>query len=312
LVNVYSRTNTGSGFHQTGRSDTRYIGCIARYNNEYGFRATFDTTYTGCFAGFNGVAGWYGASSSVRFAACKAYNNGIAKAWVSGTQYFVGELVIHVGILYFVKITNSSVTAPASDGTNYAAFTVEDLTGFGSGYHWTFGSTLSWSACEAQQNAGSGWHLKNTNGAVIQGFVGGTNMIDAGAVVAATNPNNYSALVLEGATATIADIGYAGFGGTAFALRIKDGTGASDRNTIRMTGDESEDAALAADSVALAGTNNLFLLNDVQENPMVLKAGAPADGDFSRTPPNGTLALDTTNNRLYVRDGGTWRYAALT
>ncbi|HJS83598.1 MAG TPA: hypothetical protein VJ742_12265 [Nitrososphaera sp.] len=43
------------------------------------------------------------------------------------------------------------------------------------------------------------------------------------------------------------------------------------------------------------------------------KAGAITDSDFSPfTPVNGDMGLDTTNNRLYVRSGGTWRYAALT
>lgn len=49
---------------------------------------------------------------------------------------------------------------------------------------------------------------------------------------------------------------------------------------------------------------------------VLVKAGAPADSDFTAlglpTPPNGTLALDSTNSRLYVRVGGTWKYAALT
>jgi len=43
-----------------------------------------------------------------------------------------------------------------------------------------------------------------------------------------------------------------------------------------------------------------------------VKAGVPADSDFPSTPPDGTLALNTSNNRLYCRSGGTWRYAALT
>lgn len=40
-------------------------------------------------------------------------------------------------------------------------------------------------------------------------------------------------------------------------------------------------------------------------------AGAPTDAAYPGTPVNGSLALDTTNHRLYVRDG-TWKYTALT
>lgn len=38
-----------------------------------------------------------------------------------------------------------------------------------------------------------------------------------------------------------------------------------------------------------------------------VKAGAIADGDFSGTPPDGTVGIDTTNSRVYVRVGGVWK-----
>lgn len=44
----------------------------------------------------------------------------------------------------------------------------------------------------------------------------------------------------------------------------------------------------------------------------LFKAGAPADSDFTDAPPDGTLVLDTSNHRLYIRDGGAWKYASLT
>lgn len=37
------------------------------------------------------------------------------------------------------------------------------------------------------------------------------------------------------------------------------------------------------------------------------KAGAVADGDFLHTPPDGTIAVDTTNSKIYARIGGTWK-----
>jgi len=41
------------------------------------------------------------------------------------------------------------------------------------------------------------------------------------------------------------------------------------------------------------------------------KAGVAVDGDVN-TPTDGMLRYDSTNNRLYIRIGGTWRYATLT
>lgn len=38
-----------------------------------------------------------------------------------------------------------------------------------------------------------------------------------------------------------------------------------------------------------------------------VKAGVPADADYVFPPPDGTLQIDSTNNRLYVRIGGVWR-----
>jgi hypothetical protein len=43
-----------------------------------------------------------------------------------------------------------------------------------------------------------------------------------------------------------------------------------------------------------------------------VKAGIPADADYLNAPPNGTRVIDSTNNRLYVRVGGVWKYTALT
>ena len=41
------------------------------------------------------------------------------------------------------------------------------------------------------------------------------------------------------------------------------------------------------------------------------KAGAPSDADTTLDA-DGTIVLDTTNHRLYVRSGAAWKYAALT
>lgn len=42
----------------------------------------------------------------------------------------------------------------------------------------------------------------------------------------------------------------------------------------------------------------------------VTKAGIPNDADYGAV--DGLMVLDSTNHRLYIRDGGVWKYAALT
>jgi hypothetical protein len=43
-----------------------------------------------------------------------------------------------------------------------------------------------------------------------------------------------------------------------------------------------------------------------------VKAGIPADSDFTAAPPNGTIVVDSTDGRAYFRYGGAWHYATLT
>ena len=42
------------------------------------------------------------------------------------------------------------------------------------------------------------------------------------------------------------------------------------------------------------------------------KAGAITDADFVTIPPDGTIAIDTVNSRLYVRIAGTWKSVGLS
>ncbi len=37
------------------------------------------------------------------------------------------------------------------------------------------------------------------------------------------------------------------------------------------------------------------------------KAGTPTDGDFATTPPDGTIVVDSTASKIWVRVGGTWK-----
>jgi hypothetical protein len=41
------------------------------------------------------------------------------------------------------------------------------------------------------------------------------------------------------------------------------------------------------------------------------KEGAPSDDDYVQPPADGTIVVDVTNDRIYVRTGGSWMYASL-
>ena len=69
---------------------------------------------------------------------------------------------------------------------------------------------------------------------------------------------------------------------------------------------------VGAEGAVLRSTGTL----PVWSHPRVpTKAGAPSDADViggAGEAADGMLVLDTANERLYVRVGGTWRWAALT
>jgi len=54
------------------------------------------------------------------------------------------------------------------------------------------------------------------------------------------------------------------------------------------------------------------VVDGVPHSSMFTKAGVPVDADFPGGARDGMHALDSTNHRMYVRSGGTWRYAPLT
>ena len=72
---------------------------------------------------------------------------------------------------------------------------------------------------------------------------------------------------------------------------------------------------MGGDTVLYRGAAN-FLQTDDQFYAgdgvrMKTKAGIPTDADTT-VDADGVVILDTTNHRLYIRDGGAWKYAALT
>lgn len=75
-------------------------------------------------------------------------------------------------------------------------------------------------------------------------------------------------------------------------------------------GTNAIDTTLRRSSANVLKTDDRFEATD--SVTIKAKAGIPTDADFASTPANGTIAVDTTNNRLYVRIGGLWRSVAVT
>jgi hypothetical protein len=82
---------------------------------------------------------------------------------------------------------------------------------------------------------------------------------------------------------------------------------------IMRWGDGTDFAADA--NLYLAATGRLASasqLNPTEGVATKVKAGTVSDTDFTVTPVSGMLAVDTSNRRLYVRVGSTWKYVTLS
>ena len=63
---------------------------------------------------------------------------------------------------------------------------------------------------------------------------------------------------------------------------------------VRLTGD------------GVAGTSANGQTSYVIVGTAKIKAGVPADSDFTQTPPNGALAYNSSSGVLYIRLAGVW------
>ncbi len=146
----------------------------------------------------------------------------------------------------------------------------------------------------AEGVAGGGVNLSMMSGHRLV-FAPDTNLYRSAANVLSTGDNFTAAL----------DI-IAQYGGTYQTKMGAQGPGAesglsfgtaNDTNLYRAAANQlkSDDTIIGADGVATK-----------------TKAGTPTDGDFVTTPPDGTIVVDTTANKIWVRVGGTWKYSTLT
>lgn len=129
-----------------------------------------------------------------------------------------------------------------------------------------------------------------------------------------TDASNYERLRIEW-TGNNLQIGTQNLGtGTGRAMILRSATtldfGSGGNDYWRVNGSFFPLTDNIAD-IGVAGSlrpRNVFIAGAVATG---VKAGAAIDADVN-SPADGMLRVDSTNNRLYVRVGGTWRYAALT
>jgi hypothetical protein len=258
ICNVHIALTSGHGYYAlNSRNGTRLMGVWAQSVGGHGFVSGTDTEYIGCHAETAGLGGWFISHSSAKGTANKSYNNGHAAVWTSGNNYSSGAYAIDTssGNLYRAlrALTNDTVT-PSSDTSNWT--NVSSATG--AGYGWYFSGPTSyesaWSGCDAQQNATGGIYLYSTSAIVFQGTI---SQVNTGLGVAGnnnqpSNPNNYSAVTLDGSSACIISVATQQLQyGYVFRL-----INSSTHNDVILTGDGTAAATLSPDSTTPLGSGN--------------------------------------------------------
>jgi len=237
-----------------------------------------------------------------------------------------------------IWLRNSSATSGwgySSDNVNQIHFIGCRLEAFGTGGLWITDGTLAANApngiyltdCKFETSSVQGgphlWvdpscrHVYATNiycysGGFASGYSTAQSVIVWGGIASALE----NVLIANGSPATVA-CGVDLYSGSGVVAVVRNVTGlyntAPTKNHIvyepSSIGDfrvENSFGSLGSQAGGTIPTKNF------QNAPLRLVAGAVSDSSFLFPPLDGTLAIDSTDKRLYVRLGGAWHYAALT
>jgi hypothetical protein len=91
-------------------------------------------------------------------------------------------------------------------------------------------------------------------------------------------------------------------------LRVSHCLFTNQTNTIRLTSVTDLVIENTLFGTVVGTATNSHIIRNGKGSATFTKAGAVSDADFPVAPCDGTLAIDTTYNRLYFRSGGAWQY----
>lgn len=83
-------------------------------------------------------------------------------------------------------------------------------------------------------------------------------------------------------------------------------------SVMRSDNDSGDDSRIDG-RISVTGEATFKGLVDTQGGIVLKRVSGPvSNSSFAKSPPSGTMALDVSNNRLYVKVGANWRYVGLT
>ncbi len=237
-----------------------------------------------------------------------------------------------------IWLRNSSATSGwgySTDNVNQVHFIGCRLEAFGTGALWITQGTaktnnpngIYLTDCKFETSSMQGGpHLKTDAScthvyatniyAYAGGFAGGYSTAQNIIGWAASSSALENVLIANGATATVnsgVDL-YSGPGSTAVLRNVVGGyttkpTGAHIYYESSSTGDFRVENSYGSTGAEASGT---LPTTNAPNPPLRLVAGAVSDSSFTHPPLDGTMAVDTTDKRLYVRVGGAWLWTALS
>jgi hypothetical protein len=302
FCNVRIKSVTGHGYYHAGRSGCKLVGVWVEQPGGDCFHPSYDTNFVACHAENAGLAGFYFNNSSDQGSACKSYNNGVAAVWTSGSNYGAGSSVVYNSNLYrAANALTSDTTVPSSDTTNWVL--VATANEYGHGFYWDSNAyEHAWSACDSQQNAGSGFYLHNCTSNIVQGTVYqiNTGLGAAGATDQPTNPNYFSALVLDGAVGNTVSVTSQAIGTAGYVMRILN---SANKNNIEVAGDAT--GTTFSPDTSIVYTANHILYNGTQIYPVATASSGTTLFADTWAAPIGSIyygvSAGSTSNFLYGR-----------
>lgn len=303
-VRVYSTVTangdgSGANVYWLGPHDSIFTGCFFFYGDDKGFHAAdvdkaAGLILIGCHAyGNDQTYGFYLTGDGCRLVNCvsegaataQVYFNSNNQQWADGYIFAAGAAT-PVGIEIANNVSGYSITGNIVNCT--AAGVKIAATDGGNGF-------IDVTCYQTSGSALSGTAASNTDYRIrVDG--GGTGSGNAFTDPVLSQLTMQAILQMKGANLEVRNSG-----GTLQAyLQNTDGA---------VIWGSGSDVNLYRGGANLLQTDDQFFAVDGVR--MKTKAGIPTDADTT-VDADGVIILDTTNHRLYIRDGGTWKYAALT
>jgi len=293
-VRVHATTSaadgSGANVYWIGPHDSIFTGCLFFYGNGKGFEAghvdkAAGLVFNNCHAyGNDQTYGYYIVGDGASFSNCISEGAATAQVWLGSNNcrwengyIFAASAGAPVGVEVATGVSGYRISGAIVNCTSNAV----KLTGTdgGNGYININAYQTSGAALGGTPAANTGYYIQVDGGGTGAGYlmVGKSlgNLNVKGNVEVFDSSGNSKAY-LQGSDGAIV------MGG--------------DVNLYRSTANflQTDDQFYAGDGVR-----------------MKTKAGIPTDSDTT-VDADGVIILDTTNHRLYIRSGGTWKYAALT